>query len=164
MTAWVGRWACSSAHSCSARRCPLRCALGTAWPWQAVMVAVACFAAGGGVLMAMFVPDGPHLAPAAPISPRALAVIWRDWRVRASAFGYFGHMAELYAMFVLVPAIVATRFAGAAAWWWVFVVIGVGGVACVVGGVLARRSGGARVAGVQLATSGLCALAAPWLR
>jgi MFS transporter, DHA1 family, inner membrane transport protein len=138
-------------------------ALGTSWPWQTVMVAVACFAAGGGVLMALFVPDGPHLAPAAPISPRALAVIWHDRRVRASAFGYFGHMAELYAMFVLVPAIVATRFAGSAASWWVFIVIGAGGVACVAGGLLARRFGGARVAAAQLAASGACALVAPWL-
>jgi MFS transporter, DHA1 family, inner membrane transport protein len=138
-------------------------ALGTAWSWQTVMVAVACFAAGGGVLLALFVPDGPHLAPAAPISPRALAVIWHDRRVRASAFGYFGHMAELYAMFVLVPAIVATRFAGATASWWVFVVIGAGGVACVAGGLLARRFGGARVAAAQLAASGACALVAPWL-
>jgi MFS transporter, DHA1 family, inner membrane transport protein len=138
-------------------------AVGTAWPWQTVMVAVAALAAGGGMAMALFVPDGPHLAPAAPISPRALAVIWQDRRVRASAFGYFGHMAELYAMFVLVPAIVATRFAGAAVSWWVFFVIGAGGVACVVGGLLARRFGGARVAAAQLAASGACALAAPWL-
>lgn len=138
-------------------------ALGTEAPWQVVMLAVAAFAAGGGVLMALAVPDGPFLAPAARITPRALLVIWRDPQVRASAFGYFGHMWELYAFFVLIPAIVAQRFAGAAASWWVFATIGAGLISCVVGGALVRRVGGARVAGVQLACSGLCGLAAPWL-
>ena len=138
-------------------------ALGASWPWQGVMLAVAACAAGGGLLMAALVPDGPHLAPAARISPRALAVIWTDRRVRASAFGYFGHMWELYALLVLVPTIVATRFAGAAASWWAFFAIGAGGLACVVGGLFARRAGGARVAAVQLAASGSCALIAPWM-
>lgn len=138
-------------------------ALGAHWPWQAVMLCVAAIAAAGGLLMAWAVPDGPHLAPAAPVAPRALRVIWSDVRVRASAFGYFGHMGELYAFYVLLPAIVALRFAGAAAWWWVFATIAVGLFSCVLGGALARRFGGAHVAGWQLAASGLCGLAAPWL-
>ena len=138
-------------------------ALGASWSWQAVMLAIAAVATGGGLLMHAFVPDGPHLAPAARITPRALAVIWSDRAVRASAFGYFGHMWELYAFFVLIPAIVATRFQGAAAAWWVAITMALGGVACVAGGALARRVGGSRVAAFQLASSGLCALLAPWL-
>ena len=138
-------------------------ALGAQWSWQAVMLAVGAVAAGGGVLMAVFVPDGPHLARAARITPRALAVIWRHREVRASAFGYFGHMWELYAFFVLIPAIVATRFQGAAASWWVALTMALGGVACIVGGALVRRVGGSRVAAFQLASSGLCGLLAPWL-
>lgn len=138
-------------------------ALGAQWSWQAVMLAVAAVAAGGGVLMAVFVPDGPHLAPAARITPRALGVIWHDPKVRASAFGYFGHMWELYAFFVLIPAIVMQRWQGAAASWWVAATMAVGGIACVAGGALVRRVGGARVAGFQLASSGLCGLLAPWL-
>jgi len=138
-------------------------ALGAQWSWQAVMLAVAAVAAGGGVLMAVFVPDGPHLAPAARITPRALGVIWHDPKVRASAFGYFGHMWELYAFFVLIPAIVLQRWQGAAASWWVAATMAVGGLACVIGGALVRRIGGARVAGFQLASSGLCGLLAPWM-
>lgn len=138
-------------------------ALGTHWDWQTVMLAVAAVAAAGGLAMAWLVPDGPHLAPAARITPRALAVIWTDRKVRASAFGYFGHMGELYALFVLLPAIVAQRWSGAAASWWVFGAIGLGLLSCAGGGWLAARLGGARVAGAMLACSGLCGLAAPWL-
>jgi DHA1 family inner membrane transport protein len=138
-------------------------AIGAQWAWQTVMLSVALVAAAGGVAMALWVPDGPHLRRALRITPSALSVIWRDRLVRASAFGYFGHMGELYAFYVLLPAIVALRFTGAAASWWAFAAIGVGVFSCVGGGLLVRRFGGARVAGAQLACSGLCCLAAPWL-
>ncbi|MDH5539643.1 MAG: MFS transporter, partial [Rhizobacter sp.] len=138
-------------------------ALGAQWAWQTVMLAVALVAAAGGLAMALWVPDGPHLVRATRISPRALGVIWHDRKVRASALGYFGHMGELYAFYVLLPAIIALRFAGAAASWWAFAVIGVGVFSCVGGGLLVRRLGGGRVAGAQLLCSGLCCLAAPWL-
>jgi DHA1 family inner membrane transport protein len=140
-------------------------AIGAHWPWQTVMWSVAAIAAAGGLLMAWAVPDGPHLAPAARIAPGALRVIWRDPAVRASAFGYFGHMWELYAFYVLLPAIVATRYHAdpALAAGWVFAAIAVGLVSCVAGGAFARHVGGARVAAAQLACSGLCGLVAPWL-
>jgi len=138
-------------------------ALGSQWAWQTVLLAVAAIAALGGVAMALLVPDGPYLTPAQRITPRALFVIWQDRKVRASALGYFGHMWELYALFVLVPAIVALRWQGAAASWWACAAIGSGALSCVGGGLLVRRFGGARIAGAQLLCSGLCGLVAPWL-
>ncbi len=141
-------------------------ALGAAWAWQSVMIVIAVFAAAGGVLMALAVPDGPHLARSGPgtgLSPRALTVIWTDPKLRASVLGYFGHMWELYAFYVLLPVIVALRWQGASASWWVFGAIGIGLFSCIGGGVLARRVGGARVAGAQLLCSGACGLVAPWL-
>jgi MFS family permease len=142
-------------------------ALGTAWPWQTVMASVGAITAAGGVLMAMAVPDGPHLAPRGAHtrwSPGALAVVWHDRRLRASVLGYFGHMGELYALIVLLPAIIGLRIAdGAGASWWAFAAIAAGTVGCVGGGLWARRIGGARVAALQLACSGACALAAPWM-
>jgi hypothetical protein len=97
------------------------------------------------------------------LTPRALGVIWTDRDVRASVFGYFGHMWELYTFYVFVPAILALRLqagsVSAAAFW----VIAAGFAGCVAGGLLARRAGSARVAASQLAASGCCALAAPWM-
>ena len=141
-------------------------ALGAAWAWQTVMTVVALVAAGGGVLMALAVPDGPHLVrrtSGAGLSPRALGVVWTDRQLRASVLGYFGHMWELYAFFVLLPLIVGLRWQGTAASWWIFVAIAVGTVSCVVGGLVAQRVGGARVAAAQLLCSGACGLIAPWL-
>lgn len=144
-------------------------ALGAGLPWQAVLVGVALLAAGGGVLLHALVPEPPHAGPGAAGRPaglgldvRALACVWTDRRVRASVLGYLGHMWELYSLWVLLPAIVATRLAGVAVSWASFTVIAVGALGCVAGGLLARRLGSARVAVAQLVTSGLCCVVSPW--
>jgi len=143
-------------------------ALGADWPWQTVFIGVALVAALGGLLVVFAVPEPPTRPSAAPpggaLQWAGLSSVWRDARVRASAGGYFGHMWELYTMWVLLPAVLATRLAsGVAVSAWAFVVLGAGAIGCVAGGLLAPRFGGARVAGAQLAISGICCLAAPWL-
>jgi MFS family permease len=47
--------------------------------------------------------------------------------------------------------------------WAAFVVVGSGGLGCVLGGHAAQRWGSARVAAVCLGISGLCCVLAPWL-
>ena len=86
-----------------------------------------------------------------------------DAKVRASVMGYFGHMWELCTMWVLVLFVLATRISGATLSWVAFGVLASGAVGCVAGGWLALRMGSARVAGIQLAISGLCCIAAPWM-
>jgi MFS transporter, DHA1 family, inner membrane transport protein len=130
-------------------------------PWQVVVVGVSLLAALGGLATALLVPVNPDAPRGARITPKALGMIWSDWRLRASVFGYFGHMWELYAFIVLVPLIVATRLAGTAVSAAAFWAIAAGFAGCVGGGLLVRRFGSARVAQVQLATSAACCLAAP---
>ena len=138
--------------------------LGGALPWPSVMLGVAALAAGGGVLLYWLLPE-PPTAPQRPstLQWRALASMWTDRRVRASVLGYFGHMWELYTLWVLVPLILSTRLDGAALSLAAFAVIGSGAIGCVVGGWVAQRFGSARVAAVQLTVSGVCCLLAPWL-
>ena len=137
-------------------------ALGAALPWQSVFIGVAAAAALAGVMVIVWVPEPPPRAGLAPLQLSALASLWRDRRVRASVAGYFGHMWELYTVWVLVPLVLATRLQGVAVSAWAFAVLGAGAVGCVGGGLFASRLGGARVAAALLAASGLCCLAAPW--
>lgn len=134
------------------------------WPWQAVFGAIALASVAAGLLVMVAVPEPRH-APArvSTLQWRALGAVWTDRKVRASVLGYFGHMWELYALWVLLPFIIATRLQGAALSWAAFAALGAGALGCAVGGRLAQRVGSARVAAVQLAISGLCCLAAPFM-
>src|SRR5437879_2306128 len=69
-------------------------AAGALMPWQLVILAVSVLAVLGGLATWWLVPDrGP--AGGQRISPRALTSIASEPKLRASVFGYFGHMWEL---------------------------------------------------------------------
>ena len=75
-------------------------ASGASWPWEAVLIASSLLALIGAALVA-FLGDGPFAAPPRQLGAGDAArpgAVWQVFRVptlRASAFGYFGHMWEL---------------------------------------------------------------------
>ena len=138
-------------------------AVADALPWPSIMLGVAALAAAGGLLILTL--GEPPQAPVrvSTLQWPAMATMWTDARVRSSVLGYFGHMWELYTLWVLVPLILSTRLSGVDLSWMAFAVLGSGAVGCVLGGYAAQRWGSARIAAFFLGVSGLCCLLAPWL-
>jgi MFS family permease len=133
--------------------------------WQARMLVSASLAVCGGVLVLVTVRDGPHLAALGRFDPRAAAGLFRNVRTRLAAFGYLGHMWELYAMWSWAGVFAAASLAASgrgdvsrASSVAAFLAIAAGSVGCLLGGVIADRAGRARVAGSALVLSGSCAV------
>jgi MFS family permease len=140
---------------------------GAELPWQQVIIGVSILATSGGIAMLLAVPDGPQLSSGSAFDPRVLGLIFRSRRFRASAFGYFGHMWELYTLWAFIPlwllAYATSHDVSLNIPLWSFLVIAAGFLGCAGGGLISNRLGSSPVAAVQLAVSGLCCLLAPFM-
>ena len=134
--------------------------------WRLTLIAVSMLALFGGVLV-RWIGEGPHgVRQSGPIRWGAVFSSFQRSRFRASAFGYFGHMWELYAFWTLVPWLVNAVMPDASATEisaWSFLVIGVGLLGAIWGGLMSQRWGSARVAFVSLMISGSFCVLYPWM-
>lgn len=135
-------------------------------PWRFVVFSTSALAALGGIAMVLFVPDGPYRKAGQKLNFSGFMQSFRDSKFRAAAFGYFGHMWELYAFWVFVPVMLAAYknhhpgmvlnipFLS-------FLVIASGSVACVLSGLISQLYGVKKIAGLALTLSCLCCLLSP---
>ena len=137
-------------------------------PWRWVPWATSGLAALGGLALGALVPDGPHRRAGQRLQLTAFLSGFRLPGFRAAAFGYFGHMWELYTFWAFVPLLLAGYnqahpAARLPVSTWSFGLIGAGALACVGSGLLSRRVAPRRLALTALGLSGLCCLASPWV-
>lgn len=149
-------------------------ALDASWPWQTVIQASSLLALVGAVLV-YFLGDGPHLRRATGGTRASLMRAFTVFGIadfRASAFGYFGHMWELYAFWAVLPWLAAQLLRDAQALGAVapgsvaaisFACIAAGFIGCVVGGRISLSIDSAYVAAGALLASGLLCLVYPLL-
>src|ERR1044072_4905331 len=131
--------------------------------WRINVVFVSILAVLGGLIVLLFVSDGPHALPPATFDLTQVVKVFRNRGVRLASFGYFGHMWELYAMWIWIPVLIRARVTAQGgnplvAETGSFLVIGAGAIGCVVAGLIADRVGRTIVTSVAMAISGSCCL------
>jgi MFS family permease len=151
--------------------------LGTAFPhllkdlslgfsWKYVLYTTTILSAIGGLSIVLFVPNGPFRKAGQKIKLNAFVTGFKIQNFRTVAFGYFGHMWELYSFWAFVPLMLLAYnkkypemnlnvplFA--------FLIIASGGVACVFSGILSQFYGVQKIAKLSLLLSCCCCLISP---
>lgn len=135
-------------------------------PWRAVILATSVLSATGGFLILFFVPRGPYHRARTTSDNLVFLKVFQNKKFKAAAFGYFGHMWELYTFWAFVPVILGTytlihsenQFNIPLL---SFLIIAIGGLSCVAGGYISMRRGTKKTAATALGFSGICCLISP---
>lgn len=152
--------------------------LGTAFPHglklvpafvdaPTVIIAVSILCVFGGLNMWLFVEDGPYRKPALRFSFSEVKQVFKNVEYNSAAFGYFGHMWELYAFWAFIPIVLQfysdVHNIEFSIPFWSFTIIAAGFAGCVIGGKLSLTFGSKRIAALALGSSAFCCLFSPIL-
>lgn len=135
-------------------------------PYKYVIYGTSILSALGGIAMLLLVPDGPHRKQGQQLNFSGFLGGFSHPKFRAAAFGYFGHMWELYAFWVFVPVILTTYkehypTVDLNVPLLSFLIIAIGSLSCVAGGYLSQKFGAKMVATVALLISCTCCIVSP---
>lgn len=135
-------------------------------PWKGIITTTSTMALVGGLSIYTLVPNGPFRRKNTSLQLSAFLEIFRNTNFRKAAFGYFGHMWELYAFWAFVPLLLGTYNAlhpetTLNVPLWSFLIVAIGSLGCISGGYLSVRIGTSRIAFYALLASCLCCLASP---
>jgi MFS family permease len=143
--------------------------------WRQNILFVSVFSVFSGLIVLFFVTDGPYSLPRARFDLTQIVKVFGNRGVRLASFGYFGHMWELYGMWIWVPVMIRASLNQSGtnaqlAEVGSFMVIGAGAVGCVAAGLLADRIGRTTITSIAMVISGSCCLVigllfggSPWL-
>ncbi|SNR42682.1 Predicted arabinose efflux permease, MFS family [Maribacter sedimenticola] len=119
----------------------------------------------GGFLLVALVPNGPYRVASTSLQLNAGPRLFKNHDFKKAAFGYFGHMWELYAFWAFTP-IALQWFSNKtdndlSVFLWTGIVIALGGLSCAFGGMISQRIGSKKVALKALLTSGIFCFISP---
>jgi MFS family permease len=147
--------------------------VGTAFPfliqgleldlsYQVLILVPAGLASLGGLLVGIGIPDGPYRKPNPALNFSLIPQLARNKALQGAAGGYLGHMWELYTFWAFLPLLLGFlthhTLPPATQSLWTFVLIGIGGISCSVGGLISQKLGSGTVAMASLIGSGVCGL------
>lgn len=135
-------------------------------PWMYVILFTSLLSVAGGTLVLLLIPDGPGRVASGGMKFGSFISAFRSLSFRQAAYGYFGHMWEVYAFWAFIPAILAgwlrihpsINFSVPL---YSFLIVAAGSPACVLGGYIAQAAGVKKTAAVILSLSGCCCLLSP---
>ncbi|SHG46541.1 MFS transporter [Winogradskyella jejuensis] len=151
--------------------------LGTAFPhilntdfleldWKTIIISTSVLSAVGGSLILTLVPIGPYSKKATRFDAKKIFKVFKNKAFKSAAFGYFGHMWELYTFWAFTPVLLSTHqdihldknfniplFS--------FLIIAAGSLGCIIGGKMAFKYSTKSIAKLALVISGCCCLLSP---
>ncbi|WP_288956060.1 MFS transporter [uncultured Polaribacter sp.] len=136
------------------------------FPWKSVIITTSFLSFLGGLLLVIIVKNGPYSIKSKELDLKACFSVFKNERFRKAAFGYFGHMWELYTFWAFVPILIqlyqnSHQNVNFNISLLSFCVISIGALACVLGGYLAEKYSTQKTAFSALLLSCICCLCCP---
>ena len=136
------------------------------FPWKYVIYATSTLSLIGASCVFFLVPNGPFRMAGQKFDFSACLSGFKNINFRSAAFGYFGHMWELYTFWAFLPGILLLYksthdVAKLNVSLFAFLIIASGGLSCMLGGLLSQKFGAKKIATMALSLSGLCCLLSP---